>query len=115
MEGPTPRRQQWRTVEDLNRGKVLDKWRDNERALQRQDPALASEEACRLNATGERLDNLDEEDATVPSAEPDFTLLFLFVILFYFLFHFILLFYYFISLFYFYYYYYYFILFFLFV
>ena len=62
---------QWRTVEDLNRGGVLDKWRDYERALLLQDPALASEEARRLHASGE-MDSSDETSPqeTAPTVAP---------------------------------------------
>ena len=51
---------QWRTVEDLNRGAILRKWLEYERALLQQNPALASEEARRLDAQGE-LESSDEE------------------------------------------------------
>ena len=39
---------QWRTVEKLNRGGILQHWKEYETALLRKDPVLASKEAIRL-------------------------------------------------------------------
>ena len=43
---------EWRTVDKLNRGGILDKWREYELQLQTKDPNLISDEARRLLLSG---------------------------------------------------------------
>ena len=60
---------QWRTTAKLNRGGVLQHWREYEKALLRQDPQLASDEAKKLflDEEVEQVGDITEDTAPAPT------------------------------------------------